>query len=413
MLAAPRERIVRATRPGATARMTSERLVLFEWGVSSYYGWGVYGLNLLLNWEARGDLVAATLLPIDASQLDLDPLEMRLLTPAFRRSAEVQAGLRAVAGRSVTSLHVVLHTLHNGLVQGRAAFDAEVRGTPQVGVAFLDDTRIGRDAAHRLGEYAFVVAGSSWNRDLLREAGAPRVERVLQGVDTAHFHPAPRRAVLAGRYVVFSGGKLEFRKGQDLVLQAFGRFAERHPDAVLLTAWSSPWPGLARSLETNAAIAPPVFGADGTVDVVAWAGRNNIPPEQVIDLGPVSNRLMPRILREADIAIFPSRAEGGTNLVAMECMACGVPTVLAANTGHLDLIGGGRCIPLTRQTPLRGDAHRGWGASDVEEMVAALEAGYDDPGRARRIGQRGARFIAGMSWGNQLEELAALVRPLL
>ena len=26
--------------------MPGDRLVLFCWGVSSYYGWGVYGLNI-------------------------------------------------------------------------------------------------------------------------------------------------------------------------------------------------------------------------------------------------------------------------------------------------------------------------------------------------------------------------------
>jgi hypothetical protein len=39
--------------------------------------------------------------------------------------------------------------------------------------------------------------------------------------------------------VVFSGGKLEHRKGQDLVIRAFVRFVQRHPDAVLVTAWGS------------------------------------------------------------------------------------------------------------------------------------------------------------------------------
>lgn len=38
-------------------------------------------------------------------------------------------------------------------------------------------------------------------------------------------------------------------------------------------------------------------------------------------------------LAEADVALFPNRGEGGTNLMAMQAMASGVPTVLSANSG--------------------------------------------------------------------------------
>jgi glycosyltransferase involved in cell wall biosynthesis len=40
----------------------------------------------------------------------------------------------------------------------------------------------------------------------------------------------------------------------------------------------------------------------------------------------------------ADIAVFPNRAEGGTNLVAMECIASGIPTILNPETGQRDLL---------------------------------------------------------------------------
>ncbi|CAM9185263.1 unnamed protein product, partial [Heterosigma akashiwo] len=37
------------------------------------------------------------------------------------------------------------------------------------------------------------------------------------------------------------GGKLELRKGQDIVLAAFARFARSHPDARLVVAWDNKW----------------------------------------------------------------------------------------------------------------------------------------------------------------------------
>ena len=167
---------------------------------------------------------------------------------------------------------------------------------------------------------------------MLRDLGIDHVQTVIQGIDTTHFHPGPRAGLFGDRFVVFSGGKLERRKGQDLVVQAFRAFAQRHSDARLVTAWTSPWPQLARSLEYNPSISPVLFRSDGQVDAVAWLETNGIPQRQVLDLGRVPNADMPRILREADVALFPNRAEGGTNLVAMECMACGLPTILSART---------------------------------------------------------------------------------
>ena len=389
-----------------------ERLVLFQWGVSSYYGWGVYGLNLLLAWAARPGFRPASLQRIDPAELDLDPLERESVAPALRRSAQVLEGLQAMAGRQVTSAHLVLHAINNGMVRGRAAHAVDVLGTPQVGVAFLDAAHAEPGAAERLRGYEMLVAGSSWNRDLLLRAGAARVELVLQGVDVSHFHPAPRRNLFPGRFVVFSGGKLEYRKGQDLVLLAFRRFAERHPDALLLTAWSSPWPEAAATLAQTQAHAPPI-GADGRPDAAAWTSLNGIPPHQVHHLGPVPNRAMPRILREAHAALFPNRAEGGTNLVAMECMACGVPTILSANTGHLDLIGEGRVVSLAQQLPLQGGPYRGWGESSVDEIVAALEAAYDDPAAMAVRADAAARFMAGLSWQTQMRTLGDLLQPFV
>jgi glycosyltransferase involved in cell wall biosynthesis len=390
--------------------MTADRNVLFCWGVSSFYGWGVYGLNLLLNWPDDA-LPIACIRPIASDQLDLDPIEFRVIEPVLQRSAELQAGLQMLQGSSVTSEHVVLHSLHNGLVRGRAAFDVDVTGAAQIAVSFIDDTNLGPDTAERLAAYDLVVAGSRWNQQMLREAGVTSVELVLQAVDQAYFHPAPRRGLLRDRFIIFTGGKLEFRKGQDLVLRAFRIFAEHHPDALLLTSWSSPWPGLAASLAACEGVAPPVWDKEGNVDVRAWGARNGIDPDQLLDIGVLPNRAMPRVMREADIALFTSRAEGGTNLVAMECMACGVPTVVSANTGHLDLLGEGAAVPLTRQASLSGASHRGWGESDVDEIVAVLERAYDDRDAAQEQGARGADFMKTLTWPRQISKLANLIEP--
>ena len=175
-----------------------------------------------------------------------------------------------------------------------------------------------------------------------------------------HFHPAPKQGLFADRFVVFSGGKLERRKGQDLVVLAFRVFAQRHPEALLVTAWSSPWSQVARTLEKNAAVKPVSYRPDGQVGVLTWVQANGIPRRQVVDLGPVPNAEMARILREVDVALFPNRAEGGTNLVAMECMACGLPTILYQPPCSMTGLTQGR---LARETMRSGSSASSFQAS--------------------------------------------------
>ena len=156
--------------------------------------------------------------------------------------------------------------------------------------------------------------------------------------------------------------------------------------------------------------------ADGHPDILDWAVANGIPREAVVVIGPTPNIAMPHVIREADVALFPNRAEGGTNLVAMECMACGIPTILSANTGHLDLLRhDGVAIPLTRQAPVTrgGIDTTDWGDSDVEEAVEALESVWRDREAARRIGQRGADLMAEMDWRRQTDQLLRAIEPLL
>jgi glycosyltransferase involved in cell wall biosynthesis len=207
---------------------------------------------------------------------------------------------------------------------------------------------------------------------------------------------------------------MERRKAQDIVLLAFRAFAARRPDAVLVTSWHSPWPVAALTMNANPAIGAVELTPQGRLDPTAWAVANGIPAEQFIDLGTVPNHLMAQVLREMDVALFPNRCEGGTNLVAMECMACGVPTIVADNTGQRDLVATGAPYALTRQSEvlLADSGTDGWGECDIEETVAALEHAYTHREEARQRGLAGAQAMRGWSWRNQIGRLHAALTPL-
>src|SRR6185295_10085295 len=335
----------------------------------------------------------------------------------MKESADLERLLSAKSGGDIPLNGIVIHAVGNALRSAASTGCERIKASAQLAAVFFEDTDLNAEARAQAAKFELIIAGSSWNADVLRGSGINHTTLVLQGVDPTLFHEAPRSGLFGDRFLVFSGGKLEPRKGQDLVLMAFKRFAARHPEAMLVTAWHSPWPKIATMVGSEHGLAPVRFHETGYVDVVRWAADNGVKEAQVFDIGLVSNWLMPTILREMDAALFMNRCEGGTNLVAMECMACGVPTILSANTGHLDLLRDGAARALTRQSKPRTPAGiggiDGWGESDVEEAVEALEAIYADRAAAAETGRRGAELLAGMGWARQTGLLKDAIRPFL
>jgi glycosyltransferase involved in cell wall biosynthesis len=275
-------------------------------------------------------------------------------------------------------------------------------GDRNIGMIFYADTRFDPASLDFLRRMDVVICGSRYNKTLLREAGLDNVRMVWQGIDPTETGQPPRRRRWGDRFVVFSGGKLEFRKGQDIVLAAFRRFQQNHPDALLVTAWHSFWPGLALTMAESTLLSVFPEIRDNTVQVAQWAADNGVSPENFVDLGLVSRPLIAEIMAECDVAVFPNRCEGGTNLVAMEALACGVSTVVAANSGQLDLLEWGDiCWPLTRQTPLADPdgRRRGWAASDPEELVEAMETIYRNGADVERRRVRAREILhGGFTW---------------
>ncbi|CAN7376729.1 glycosyltransferase family 4 protein [Rhizobium sp. LjRoot254] len=391
--------------------------VVLHWGISSFFGWGVYGLNLALNWAGDPDIEPRTSFPMPPDQIVVDPLR-RLSLRAFEvQSRQFIEQLKARAEQKVSVEAPVLVALGNDFGTSKGPANTELVGKPSIGVVFFEVPHLSEAVLDRARAFPLVVCGSTWNEQILRAHGLTNVTTVIQGVDPALFHPAQRQGVLSGRFMVFSGGKLELRKGQDLVMAGFARFAKRHPEALLVTAWHSPWPKLAATLDHSSRAAKLTFGENGKPDLTQWARDNGLVDNQFLDLGSVPNALMPPILREMDVALFPNRSEGGTNLVAMEAMACGVPTIISANTGHMDLIDGNNCYALEQQATVAGEGGAvgsvaGWGDSSVDEIDDKLEQAYRDRTDARRRGERGAAKLAGFSWSRTADQMKRVVKQI-
>lgn len=382
--------------------MTS--LLAFQWGISSLFGWGVYGLNLALHGRGEGRSIT-TLCEFSPESLGIDKARMWALRDFIASSQRVVGQLRG-PGIVTAPDGLILHALGNNLCYAaRAAKGAVVMGRRTVGVTFFEDTRMDAAALEKGRAYERLIAGSQWNGQILRNNGFEQVSVVLQGIDPTLFHPAPRAGLFRGRFAIFSGGKLEFRKGQDIVLRAFRQFRQRHPEALLVTAWHSPWAATLVGSMGASGLAPVPLTPQKQLDVLGWAQANGLPAESVLDLGSMPNAMMPQVLREMDVAVFPNRCEGGTNLVAMEAMACGLPVVLSNNTGHQDIVRPDSSYVLSQQKAIPQSGCDGWGDSDPEELVERLEQIYTDSAEAARRGQAAAAFMGAQTWANSIGNL--------
>lgn len=383
----------------------------FPIGVNT--GWRVYGLNLALQLLRIPGVAPAPLTPLSSPHL-LNPIHRAMLTPTLVHQRALHQLLDRHRDQTVTGDLLVIKPLGNNLVTPEDM--RRIFGQPTLAAIFFEDTHLTPAAIAQASQYELILAGSSWNTEVLRHNGIAHVATVLQGIDPGIFHPAPAVRWFGDRFVIFSGGKLEYRKGQDLVIAAFKAFHQRHPDALLLTAWHNPWLDTMAGLEQTGYLTGLPKVNQGQIAIKPWLVANGLPPEAVIDLGAIPNHLAGQILREADVAVFPNRAEGGTNLVAMESLACGIPTILSTNTGHQDLLGD-HCYPLSSQGLVRGcPLYRGtdgWGESAVEEIVATLETIYTDRTTAQQRGTAAHQFMQDWTWDKQVKRLLTAIAPFL
>lgn len=386
--------------------ITYPKAIGIAWSIGISTGWEVYGMNLTLQLLKTFGVDPLLLMPPAVNISQMNPLHRALLNPALETPPSVQQLLQQHPGKQLTFDAPVLHPLGNNFT---TAPDIErLRGKQTLGVIFFEDTRLTPEAIAKAKTYDRIIAGSSWNAQVLKGYGLTRVETVLQGIDPTIFHPAPKSNLWGDRFVIFSGGKLEYRKGQDIIVAAFKQFQKRHPEALLLTAWHNFWPQFMLGIEQTGNVSGlPQVGSDKRLKITEWLVANGIPAEAVLDVGVIPNYLVGQIIREADVAVFTNRCEGGTNLAAMECLACGIPTLISANTGHLDLINPSHCYPLKTQNPVKQTplfaGLEGWGESSVEEVIEWLEEVYNHREEAKHRGQLAAEFMQNLTWEKQVQ----------
>ncbi len=320
-------------------------------------------------------------------------------------SQEITAALNAITKTVDVSNDPALACLHPTLhaVQGPNMMPIRpniVSGLRDVGWAFIEEPLLAaRSTLNAARNFSALVTGSTWCTLELdaafQEAGLHiPITTAIQGVAPRFFEVGPDIQPAGDeRFIVFSGGKAEFRKSQDVVIKAMIVFMNRHHDVWLNYAWHNPWgasiPGYSETL----------LAARG-LDATRVIGPR---------FAPVPHDKMAGIYQRADVGLFPNRCEAGNNMVMCEFMACGKPVIATWETGHRDVLPASS-LNLEFSTTLdvkgpNGQLNAVWYEPDLDEVLNLLELAYDHRAQLPEWGAISRDKMRRLTWERCAQEL--------
>ena len=125
-----------------------------------------------------------------------------------------------------------------------------VTGKRNYGYTFFEN-ELNQNSVENAKKYDKVFAGSTWCREKMIEKGITNSELLIQGVDPELFYPIEENEE-SNLFRIFSGGKFELRKGQDLVLKAIKILQQKYTNIILINAWYNIWPATMMTMGLSA-----------------------------------------------------------------------------------------------------------------------------------------------------------------
>jgi glycosyltransferase involved in cell wall biosynthesis len=282
-----------------------------------------------------------------------------------------------------------------------------VRGTRNFAYTFFEFA-LEPNAASNAACFEVVFCGSTWCLERMRDRGILNGKVLVQGVDHSVFHPTAAQERVGGELRIFSGGKFEYRKGQDVVIAAFREILGRFPRARLVCAWHNLWPALIEGVKRSPHVVVPEGRFESQIQLFREMLLQNGIPETNFEILPLLDQAaLADVMRSTDLGVFPNRCEGGTNLVLMEYMACGRPAVVTASTGHADVVAAEHALMLPAHiTP------EFWDEPDVAEVAEAMSRLGESAALREKLGAAGAEAMRTWTWERAAWTILDMVFPV-
>jgi tetratricopeptide (TPR) repeat protein/glycosyltransferase involved in cell wall biosynthesis len=277
-------------------------------------------------------------------------------------------------------------------------------------IATIQDTHLEPAAIAQAQSYRAIATWSTWSAQQLKQHGLSQVQSISWGIDPAVFRPGTKPTWLRDRFVILVGGRFDYASAPDRAIAAFKAFYQRHPDALLVATWQLPksqdW-----AVWQSIGFLPESFTPDLPQWVTTLLTAHGLSVEAFLIPEVTGQVQWAQVVQAADAALWCDRATA-TGQQAMESLACGIPTLLSANTAHLEWVQQNLGYPLQSQRPVLHPVAtvgtQGWGESDQEEILETLERIYSDRQEAIHRSMAAIDLLQNYTWSQTLKTLLRL-----
>ena len=201
-----------------------------------------------------------------------------------------------------------------------------------------------------------------------------KLEFIVEGIDLKKFRPLPRKE--DGIFRIFQFGRFAPNKGQDVLIRAFRRVHERHPNTRLylighLSRDALPYYRHLLSL------------SKGEEDIIF---RIDVSDEELV-----------RYYNQADLCVFPSLGEEGWGLTVAEAFACRVPVI---------------CSPIFFQTGVADKGRALLSPTKPERLADKILYAIENRDYLEYLALEGYRFVQKLSWERTVDKILRIIENL-